>query len=719
MFVGTVINAMVDSVADMIIEDKKYAREMRKKAIDREVERLTDTEVLRNSDRTTKRTVRLIKLVFSGRTLIPDRIKVSGMMNRPLTSGILKKIHDKYVTLVDVCAELVESSYFQNFITSIIVLVCAQVGFQTNPKYDVEGSVVVGFIDNFVLSVFVFEAGLKIIAEGSTPWAYFYNNWNKFDFAIVFLTLLPTGNRNLVLMLRLLRLMRILKLLRAFPKLQVIVTAILNSLISIFYIGVIITLFFYVYAVVGMMLFSSNDPIHYGNLHLAMLTLFQIMTFDNWTPIELTNAYGCFAPVSAYTQWFQGHCDTRKNGNFVAAFIYYYSFAVIAGMILISLFIGVVNVYMDITNEELSFARVVQSKVKKIAEDHNMDHYTVGLYYEVFCMLDFAKAGYIGKTELRFGVDVSGSKVSDEEFKEIEQMVDQNHDNKVDFSEFLKFAIDLKYQRNPHKLRKSNRKKLFYKSYYMMNTCTISYPEPSKLTEEEKLEVVQDIQSAYQNGDLEEHEYQVLNHKYKSSKDDKMTIPLSIDQADVSIHPNIFTWWFPEVTSSATVHRGLERAASDTEAGGGQSYASGLPEISHLFSFLTPSKQPVGHITDDTKEAELNDLSESKSVKSLNSAYMADLPGGANKAVSIRPLSKNEDSSTDILGYWFPDIFKLAVCPPVKEENPNDFALKERTDKSAGIDCRHRFTPAQTQDMKAYLETMLKDTSNVHAGSVM
>jgi voltage-gated sodium channel len=672
MFVGTVINAMVDSVADMVIENKKHSREIRKKTIDREVERLTNADFLRNSDRNTKRTVRLIKLVFSGRTLTPGRVKVSGMMNRP--SGFFEKIHDKYVVLVDVCAELVDSTYFQNFVTFIILVVCLQVGFQTNSKFDLERSQVVDFIDYFVVSVFAFEAGLKIIAEGSTPLAYFYSNWNKFDFIIVMLSILPTGNRSFVLMIRLLRLLRVLKLLRAFPKLQVIVTAILSSLISIFYIGVIITLFFYVYAIVGMILFSSNDPIHYGSLHIAMLTLFQIMTFDNWTPIELTNAYGCFAPVSTYILWFQEQCDTSSNGNFIAAFIYYYSFAVIAGMILISLFVGVVNVYMDISNDELLSARCVELKLKKVIEENNMDHYTVGLYSEVFNMLDFTRAGYISKTELRFGVDVSGNKVSDAEFKEIELLVDQNHDNKIDFSEFLKFAIDLKYQRNPQKMRKSNRKKLFYKSYYMMNTTTISHPEPSEMTEQERLEVVNDIQSAYQDGDLGEHEYQNLVHKYKDYKNIKTNTPLSVEQVEVSQPPSIFTWWFPGTTASATSNGGLEQAVSETEAVGVQNYISGLSEVSHLFSFLTPAKPPLEHVSEDAKAEEPNDFSETKSAKSLNCAYMADLPSGTNK---VQSLPKSRNSSTDIVGYCFPDILKLAVCPQVVENSPNNFALKE------------------------------------------
>ena len=40
------------------------------------------------------------------------------------------------------------------------------------------------------------------------------------------------------------------------------------------------TLVFYIYGVMGVHLFGANDPLHFGNLPTAMLTLFRIVTLE-------------------------------------------------------------------------------------------------------------------------------------------------------------------------------------------------------------------------------------------------------------------------------------------------------------------------------------------------------------------------------------------------------------------------------------------------------
>jgi voltage-gated sodium channel len=39
------------------------------------------------------------------------------------------------------------------------------------------------------------------------------------------------------------------------------------------------------FAVLAMLLFANNDPFHFGYLHRAMLSLFRIVTFEDWTDI--------------------------------------------------------------------------------------------------------------------------------------------------------------------------------------------------------------------------------------------------------------------------------------------------------------------------------------------------------------------------------------------------------------------------------------------------
>jgi voltage-gated sodium channel len=479
MFIGSVIMGMVDSTEEMILEKKRQIKKERKKSIAHEIERLTNVNHARNMDRATKRIVRLINLVFTGRSLTKSRLRnYHGKSWFNTFESLWEKLnhytHIYYIQCVDLCADISENSEFKNFITLNIIIASVQIGLTTDVELSKQYDFVLLPLDYIILSFFTLEIFVKVVAEGLSPWTYFNSNWNKFDFFIVATSYvsnsadLATGN--LLMMLRLLRLLRIFKLMRAYPKLQVIVTAIFNSLSSVLYIGLIIFIFLYFYAIIGMSLFANIDPWHYTYLHSALITLFQGITFDNWIPIVLTEAYGCFAPVWFYQSQYPEICDSSLSGNFTLAFIYFVSFNIIGGFILLSLFIGVINVYMDVTRRDLHLEQLVEMKLKQVIDDNELDSFTVNLYREVFHMIDFSKSGYLGSDELRFGLVIAGNHLSENEFDELRSKVDKNNDNKIDFSEFLSFALDLKNQRDPIRLRMKHKKETRHQEYSMVNT---------------------------------------------------------------------------------------------------------------------------------------------------------------------------------------------------------------------------------------------------------
>ena len=49
----------------------------------------------------------------------------------------------------------------------------------------------------------------------------------------------------------------------------------------------------YMFAIVGRTLFGENDPHHFATLHVAMLSMFQVSTMDNWNDIMYINSEGC------------------------------------------------------------------------------------------------------------------------------------------------------------------------------------------------------------------------------------------------------------------------------------------------------------------------------------------------------------------------------------------------------------------------------------------
>jgi voltage-gated sodium channel len=67
------------------------------------------------------------------------------------------------------------------------------------------------------------------MGELTDPLQYFDDSWNRFDFTIVVVSVVPIKVGGAAVIMRLLRLLRVLKLLRAFPKLQMIVSTVIDQ----------------------------------------------------------------------------------------------------------------------------------------------------------------------------------------------------------------------------------------------------------------------------------------------------------------------------------------------------------------------------------------------------------------------------------------------------------------------------------------------------------
>ncbi len=237
-------------------------------------------------------------------------------------------------------ARIVKSNTFEYTILAVIVLAGILVGIQTNPELVAKYGWLLEILDHIVVWIFVAEFILKIIAEAPQSWRYFQDPWNVFDFIIVVAFFLPINN-NYVIVLRLLRILRFLRLVRVLPRLQVVVNAILASIPSMGYIILLLALVFYIYGVLATFLFAANDPIHFGSLSLSMLTLFRIVTFEDWTDVMYINMYGCdnFRTGNPYPE---DLCTNPSASPLVAA-LFFVSFALIGAMIFINLFIGVIT----------------------------------------------------------------------------------------------------------------------------------------------------------------------------------------------------------------------------------------------------------------------------------------------------------------------------------------------------------------------------------------
>ncbi len=239
--------------------------------------------------------------------------------------------------------KIADSDIFGNAIIGVILLAGIIVGIQTYPEMEAQFGSVLNVLDSIILWIFVFEVVVKILAEGKQPWNYFTDPWNVFDFIIVAVCFLPFDS-SFVAVLRLARILRVFKLVTSLPKLQMIVGALLKSIPSMGYVGLLLVLLFYIYGAMATFIFSENDPVHFGNLQMSMLSLFRVITLEDWTDIMYINMYGCDHPIWGYDA--AAGC-TKPNGLGLAACLFFVSFVLIGTMIVLNLFIGVIMTGMD------------------------------------------------------------------------------------------------------------------------------------------------------------------------------------------------------------------------------------------------------------------------------------------------------------------------------------------------------------------------------------
>ncbi|CAM9769367.1 unnamed protein product, partial [Heterosigma akashiwo] len=172
----------------------------------------------------------------------------------------------RYLRAAAACQALDEDHRFQNFMVRYSVLVILTAGVLVGLSTEIEDSAGMDAADGIVLAIFTAEVVIKLVACGRRPLRYFRDSWNRFDFFIVLSSYVPMmfgGDLGpLISMLRLLRLLRVLKLVKSLPQLRVIVEALIEGFNSITFITLILLLFFYVFAIVGMILFKASDPWH-------------------------------------------------------------------------------------------------------------------------------------------------------------------------------------------------------------------------------------------------------------------------------------------------------------------------------------------------------------------------------------------------------------------------------------------------------------------------
>lgn len=253
---------------------------------------------------------------------------------------------------------IADANWFNTAIIITILLAGVVVGIETYGQKVAEWLPLLHTLDWVILWIFTIEAAVKISAWGKD---YFKDPWNIFDFLIVAICwvaiFVPSMDAGFVAVFRLARILRVFRLVHALPQLKMLVDAMLKSIPSMGYVGILLFLLFYIYGVMGVFLFGANDPVHFGDLKISIVTLFQITTLEGWSDIMFLNVFGC-------NDAFYGLDDCpHPKAHGMWALVYFISFVLIGTMIVLNLFIGVIMNSMDeVRNEQLLEEKFIRSQ---------------------------------------------------------------------------------------------------------------------------------------------------------------------------------------------------------------------------------------------------------------------------------------------------------------------------------------------------------------------
>lgn len=231
------------------------------------------------------------------------------------------------------CSHIVHHRYFVNAIIALILMNTVIIGLETYPAvYDKHHNLLY-VIDKIILWIFTLEVLLKLIAIRPT-WRFFRDSWNIFDLLIIAASHLLAGAQ-FVTVLRIIRILRVLRTVSVIPSLKKLINALLLTLPSLGTILLLMSIIFYIFGVMGTVLYRDIAPQYFGSLHATFLTLFQVVTLDSWSS-------GMMRPI-------------MQEAPF--AWLYFIAFVLVGTFVIFNLFVGVIVSNVDkASNDEQAAA---------------------------------------------------------------------------------------------------------------------------------------------------------------------------------------------------------------------------------------------------------------------------------------------------------------------------------------------------------------------------
>ena len=242
------------------------------------------------------------------------------------------------------CERIVESSWFDPLMLSVIAINAVTLGLETYESIDASIGDELHLLNDVILGLFVVELALRMTAYADRPREFFRSGWNVFDFVVIAASFVP-GVRENATLLRLVRLLRIVRAVRLLPDLRVLTVAVGRSVPGVASLAAITLLLVYVYGMVGWVIFHDHDPANFEDIGQSMVTMFVLLTLEN-----LPAYIGRGQELSDWT------------------LLFYVSYVLLASFLIFNLFIGIV-----INSMEEARAIELHRAEREILEDGTAD----------------------------------------------------------------------------------------------------------------------------------------------------------------------------------------------------------------------------------------------------------------------------------------------------------------------------------------------------------
>lgn len=168
-------------------------------------------------------------------------------------------------------------------ITILIIINTIILAMETYPDMMNAYGHILTLLDQTILYLFVLELILRFSAYRLD---FFKNPWSIFDLCVIGIAFVPY--QNAFSALRAARALRVLRLISIFPKLRKVVEGLVMAIPGICAIAALMAIIIFVFGLIASKLYGSSYPEWFGNLHLSIFSLFQVMTLEGWPDIVRT-----------------------------------------------------------------------------------------------------------------------------------------------------------------------------------------------------------------------------------------------------------------------------------------------------------------------------------------------------------------------------------------------------------------------------------------------